>query len=185
MSMRRRSAFALCREHGLSAFEIAPVLGLNEQQFLRALERDGLSFSEMQQGSRQLRIAQRIMDLLRKELDTLSALEAETPSKVRLDALALLARTIERVSDLQDRFAAERAGTAGGLSAGELRAVLKRIDERIDELAECRARELVHEELERKGIAGGRAGVDVQGKDNAAIQERGFSISKCPLSCDF
>ncbi len=88
-AMRRRSAFMLCREHGISAAEIAPVLGLDEQQFLRALERDGLSHTEMRQGNRQLRAAQRIMELLRKELDTLSALEEETSSKVRLDALAL------------------------------------------------------------------------------------------------
>lgn len=89
-AMRRRSAFALCREYGMSAAEIAPVLGLNEQQFLRALKRDGLSYSDMQQGNRQLRLAQRIMDLLRKELDTLSSLDEETSGKVRLDALALL-----------------------------------------------------------------------------------------------
>lgn len=172
IAMRRRSAFALCRDHGISAAEIVPVLGVDEQQFLRGLERDGLSLREMQQGNRQLRIAQRIMDLLRKELDTLSALEEETSSKTRLDALALLARTIERVSDLQERFAAERAQTVGGLSADELRAVLKRIDERIDELADIRARELVQKELERKGIAGPRTGVDVPGKDDAAAATR-------------
>lgn len=108
-AMRRRSAFGLCREYGISAADIVPVLGLNEQQFLRALKRDGLSYSDMQQGNRQLRLAQRIMDLLRKELDTLSSLDREASDKVRLDALALLARTIERVSDLQERFAKTRA----------------------------------------------------------------------------
>ena len=84
-AMRRRSAFMLCREYGISAAEIAPVLGLNEQQFLRALEREGLSHTEMQHGNRQLRLAQRIMDLLRKELDTLSSLDEEASGKVRLD----------------------------------------------------------------------------------------------------
>ena len=113
-------------------------------------------------------MTQRIMELLRKELDTLSALEEETSSKVRLDALALLARTIERVSDLQERFASERARTAGGLTADELRAALKRIDERIDELADIRSRDLVRKELGRQGNAGGRTGVDVPGQDGAA-----------------
>ncbi|MDR6633739.1 putative ArsR family transcriptional regulator [Phyllobacterium sp. 1468] len=152
----------------MSAAEIAPVLGLNAQQFLRALNRDGLSYSDMQQGNGQLRLAQRIMDLLRKELDTLSSLDREAPGKVRLDALALLARTIDRVSDLQDRFATTRAQAVGGLSADELRAVLKKIDERIDELADIRARELVRKELERQGSAGGPTGVDVPGQDGAA-----------------
>jgi predicted transcriptional regulator len=170
-AMRRRSAFALCREYGMSATEIAPVLGLNEQQFLRALKRDGLSYGDMQQGNRQLRLAQRIMDLLRKELDTLSSLDEGSSGKVRLDALALLARTIERVSDLQERFGTTRAQTAGSLSADELRAVLKRIDERIDELADSRARELVQEELQRKGILGARTGVDLPGKDSATTAE--------------
>ena len=56
----------------------------------------------------------------------------------------------------------------GSLSADELRAVLKRIDERIDELADSRARELVQEELQRKGIASARTGVDLPGTDGAA-----------------
>ena len=34
-AMRRRSAFALCREYGISAAEIAPLLGVDEQKFLR------------------------------------------------------------------------------------------------------------------------------------------------------
>ena len=36
-AMRRRSAFALCREYGISAAEVVPLLGLTEGQFLRAL----------------------------------------------------------------------------------------------------------------------------------------------------
>ena len=167
-AMRRRSAFALCREYGISAAEVVPLLGLTEGQFLRALKRDGLSYSDMQQGNRQLRLAQRIMDLLRKELDTLSSLDEGASGKARLDALALLARTIERVSDLQERFATARAQTVGSLSADELRAVLKRIDERIDELADSRARELVQEELQRKGIDSARTGMDLPGKDDTA-----------------
>lgn len=167
-AMRRRSAFALCREYGISAGEVAPVLGVTEPQFLRALRRDGLSFSEMQQGTRQLRIAQRIMELLRKELDTLSAFEKDVSSKTRLDALAQLARTIERVSDLQERFAAERAHAVGGLNPDELRAVLKRIDERIDELAEIRARELVRKEFKQPGGGCSRTGVDNPGENGTA-----------------
>ncbi|UXN60769.1 hypothetical protein [Phyllobacterium zundukense] len=167
-AMRRRSAFALCREYGISAAEIVPLLGLTEGQFLRALNRDGLSYSDMQQGNRQLRLVQRIMDLLRKELDTLSSLDEGASGKVRLDALALLARTIERVSDLQERFATTRAQTVGSLSADELRAVLKKIDERIDELADIRARQLVRKELEQQGSAGGSGGVDVPGQDGPA-----------------
>jgi len=167
-AMRRRSAFALCREYGISAAEIAPLLGVDEQKFLRGLKHDGLSYSDMQHGNSQLRLAQWIMDLLRKELETLSSLDEEVSVKARLDALALLARMIERVSDLQERLATDRAQTAGGLSADELRAVLKRIDERIDEPADSRARELVREELERKRVESSRAGMDLPGKDGAA-----------------
>ncbi len=155
-AMRRRCAFALCRDYGISANEIAPILNVTEEQFLRGLHRDGLSFIEMQQGSRQLRIAQKIMGLLQREIETLSSLSEDTFSKARLDAMVLLARTIERVGDLQERFAAERSQNVGGLNADELRAVLKRIDERIDELADNRARELVRKEFERAGIKGGR-----------------------------
>jgi hypothetical protein len=162
-AMRRRSAFALCREYGISAAEIAPLLGADEQQFLRGLKHDGLSYSDMLQGNRQLRLAQRIMDLLKKELDTVSLLGDDASGKARLDALSLLARTIERVSDLLDRFREGQAQTAGSLNADELRAVLKRIDERIDKLADSRARELVQEEFERQGIRRGRQGVADQG----------------------
>ncbi|CAN7545866.1 hypothetical protein LJR231_003942 [Phyllobacterium sp. LjRoot231] len=167
-AMRRRSAFALCREYGVSAAEIVPLLGLTEDQFLRALRRDGLSYSDMQQGNRQLRLARRIMDLLKKELDTLSSLDKEASGKARLDALALLARTIERVSDLQERFREGQAQTIGSLTADELRAVLKLVDERIDELADSRARELVREEFQRKGIESARTGMDLPGKNDAA-----------------
>jgi len=35
MAARRRSAFALCREYGISVEEIAPVVGVSEPRFLR------------------------------------------------------------------------------------------------------------------------------------------------------
>lgn len=168
MAMRRRSAFALCREHGLSVGEIAPVLGVTEEHFYKGLVRDGLSFTEMSQENRQLRAVRKIMELLRQELETLSALKDEISSKARLDALALLARTIDKVSDLQERFAADRARSASGLSADELRAVLKRIDERINELADKRAGELGSKESERAGNGGGESGMDVSGPHEAA-----------------
>lgn len=168
MAMRRRSAFALCREYGLSAGEIAPVLGVTEEHFYKGLVHDGLSFTDMRQENRQLRAARKIMELLRKELETLSALKDELSSKARLDVLALLARTIDKVSDLQDRFAADRARSASGLSADELRAVLKRVDERINKLAENRARELAKKQFEPAGVGGNISGVDGSGTHDAA-----------------
>ena len=168
MAMRRRSAFALCREYGIPAGEIATVMGLTQERFLKGLFRDGLSFSDMELENRQLRAARKIMDLLRKELETLSALQGDISSKARLDALALLARTIDKVSDLQDRFAANRARSTSGLSADELRAVLKRIDERINELAYKRARELGGKQFEPAGDGCSEAGMDVSGAHEAA-----------------
>ncbi|MBB3238106.1 hypothetical protein [Phyllobacterium endophyticum] len=167
MAMRRRSAFALCREYGISAGEIATVMGLTKEQFLKGLFHDGLSFMDMQRDNRQLRDARKIMDLLRRELETLSRLEGDITSKARLDALALLARTIDKVTDLQDRFAAGRAKSSSALSADDLRAVLKRIDERIEELAQNRARELVDNESEPAGSGGGLSGMDLPGQGDA------------------
>ena len=94
LAMRRRSAVALCRDYGISASEIAPLFGQDEQQFLRALERDRLSFGELGQKSRQLRLAERIMKVLQKEVEALASLGDEALNKTRLDALAQLARTI-------------------------------------------------------------------------------------------
>ncbi|EJN01398.1 hypothetical protein [Phyllobacterium sp. YR531] len=165
MAMRRRGAFSLCREYGISPGEIAPLLGLTEQSFLAGLHRDGLSLKDMQ-GNGQLRAARKIMELLRKELETLSAIESETSSKARLDALALLARTIDKVSDLQDRFDTARARSSSGLSPEELRVVLKRIDERIEELAHIRARELGITQSEQAGDGSSRSGVGVHGADD-------------------
>lgn len=51
MAMRRRSAFALCREYCIAPHEIAPLLGVNEQQFLNGIYRDGYSLDEIQQGN--------------------------------------------------------------------------------------------------------------------------------------
>jgi DNA mismatch repair ATPase MutS len=165
MAARRRSAFALCREYGISVEEIAPVVGVSGPRFLKGLAMDGLSFRDMEQENRQLRAARKIMELLRQELETLSALEGELSSKAKLDALALLARTIDKVSDLQERFAEDRARSTSGLSADELRAVLKRIDERIDELAHSRARELVGNQSKQAGSSGNTSGMDVSGKN--------------------
>ncbi|MEP7456990.1 hypothetical protein [Phyllobacterium sp. SB3] len=161
MAMRRRSAFALCREYGIPPGEIAPLLGVSEQCFLGGIHRDGLSLQDMQQGNSQLRAARKIMELLRKELETLSAVESETSSKARLDALALLARTIDKVSDLQDRFDATRESSSSGLSPDELRVVLKRIDERIDELAHIRAQELGITQSKQAGDGGGQSGMGI------------------------
>ena len=161
--MRRRSAVALCRDYGISSAEIAPLFGEDEAQFLRALKRNGLSGGEFEQKSRQLRLAEKIMNLLQKEVEALTALEEDSLSKTKLDTLALLARTIEKVGDLQERFAAVRLEAVGGLSTDELRNVLTRIDERIDELAEMRARELVQIQSQRTGVESGGPGMDDPG----------------------
>ncbi len=166
MALRRRSAFALCREYGIAPGEVAPLLGINEQQFLSGIYRDGFSIEEVRQGNSQLRAARKIMELLRKELETLCSIEGELSSKARLDALALLARTIDKVSDLQEKFDTARARSSSGLSTDELRAVLKRIDERIDELANIRAKELVDAQFEQKGDGGDCSGMDSSRANN-------------------
>lgn len=168
MAMRRRSAIALCREYCIPPREIAPLLGLSEQAFLSGIYRDGFTLDELRQGNGQLQAARKIMELLRKELETLSTIESEVPSKARLDALALLARTIDKVSDLQERFDTARAESSSGLSPDELRVVLRRIDERIDELAHIRAKELVEKQLKPTGDGGGQSGMDFTGTNNAA-----------------
>jgi len=165
---RRRCAFELCQDRGISAAEMAPLFGLDEQQFLRALKRDGLSFDELEKKSRQLRLAERIMKVLQKEVEALTTLGDGALSKTKLEALAQLARTIERVGDLQEKFAVERLSVSVGLNADELRTVLTRIDERINELADMRARELVQQQSERKGIEGGVPGMDAPGEANPA-----------------
>lgn len=163
MAMRRRSAYALCREYGIAPGEAAPLLGLTEKQFLSGIQRDGLSADELRRGNSQLRAARKIMRLLRRELETLAASENGISGKARLDALALLARTIDKVSDLQEKFDTARTQSSSGLTPDELRAALKRIDERINELANIRARELVGIQFKHTGDACGQSGVDVSG----------------------
>lgn len=168
MAVRRRTAFTLCREHGIALSEMAIVLGISEESFLLGLQRSNLSADEFQRSSGDLRLIRSIMELMRCELERLATSANGPWSKARLDALAQMARTMDLLSDMQERFAAARPQAHGGLTTDELRAALTRIDERINELANIRARELVREKSEPTGAPCSQPGMDGAGANDAA-----------------
>lgn len=161
MRLRRRSAYDLYCSHDITARRVALILGQSEETFRRGLAREGLPLEKAARDG-PLQAAGRIMALLHDELSRLATISDGLSSKARLDALASLARTIDRVHDLKDRFV-EQARPAEGLAPEELRAALVRIDERIDDLANIRAEELVRRQSQPAADTAGGAGMAAEG----------------------
>src|SRR5262245_44286092 len=102
ISARRRIAFALCSKHGVALADMASVLGVNEKQLVSGLRRDGLAVDEVEQSCGDSRLIRRLMETLHGELDKLAAVTAAPWSKARVDALAQMARTMDKLGEMQD-----------------------------------------------------------------------------------
>lgn len=138
----RRHAYDLCRHYGISADAMAPVFGIGRTEFEQRVLDDGLTLAYLECQNTQMTLIHDLMALVRKELEQLQLGDETATAKTRLDALTQLARTMDRLSDLQEKRV-EQQRSVLMLSPEELREALVRIDGRIHELALCRADELV------------------------------------------
>ncbi|QND52390.1 hypothetical protein HB779_11090 [Phyllobacterium sp. 628] len=143
----RRHAYDLCRRYGISTGEMAPVFGIHHRKFEDFVLRDGLTLKYLECQNNELTIVRDIMELLMKELHRLQLNDETIPVKTRLDALAQLARTMDRVSEMQQRRS-EQQRSVTAFNSDELCKALVRIDERIQELARSRADDLVRRQIQ-------------------------------------
>lgn len=163
----RRHAYDLCRHYGISADAMAPVFGIGRTEFEQRVLDDGLTLGDLQCQNGEVTLIRDLMALLRKELEQLQLGDETATAKTRLDALAQLARTMDRLSDMQEKRV-EQQRSMLMLSPQELRDVLVRIDGRIHELALCRADELVQQQSQPRADPGHCRGMDVSGPDEPA-----------------
>ncbi|MBA8876694.1 hypothetical protein [Phyllobacterium myrsinacearum] len=126
---------------------MAPVFGIGKTEFEQLVLDDGLTVESLECQNTEIALVRDLMDLLRRELEQMQLGDEAVPVKTRLDALAQLARTMDRLSDMQQKRV-EQQRSILMLSPEELREALVRIDGRIHELALCRADELVHRQSE-------------------------------------
>ncbi|QTN98459.1 hypothetical protein J8E27_09450 [Brucella sp. 458] len=143
---RIRLAHQLQVRHGIAAEDLAKILGLSEERYDLWLRRLKCTGSEAKAPQRPIEGA---FERLQAELQRLLDGE-QLPDKSKAEALMALAKAVKTV----DELTAESATTETGREIAtpdikEVRQALARIDRRIEELAEKRARE----------ILGGRPGV--------------------------
>lgn len=155
---RVRLAFRLQMKHGLSAADVAEMLGLTEKSYRNRLRRLKLESDNSFSPTETENALKRLQSELRKLIEG-----EELPDKSKAEALMALARAVKTVSELvsetKNLEPNEEAGTT--VSIGELRQVLARIDRRIEELAQKRAREILGGGFEAKAnISGGERMVD-------------------------
>lgn len=144
-SLCRRHSYDLCRHYGISTDEMAPVFGVSTAEFELLVIDDGRTLQYLECQNSELTLIRDLMELLRKELGQLQLGDETASAKTRLDALAQLARTMDRLSEMQQKRT-EQQRSIVMLGPDELREVLVRIDGRIHELALCRADQLVRQQ---------------------------------------
>ncbi len=152
-SLCRRHAYDLCRHYGISADEMAPVFGISKTALEQLVVDDGLTLQYLESQNSEFTLIRDLMELLRKELDQLQLGDETASAKTRLDALAQLARTMDRLSEMQQKRT-EQQRSIVMLGPDELREALVRIDGRIHELALCRADELVCQQSQPRADTG-------------------------------
>lgn len=163
-SLCRRHAYDLCRHYGISPDEMAPVFGIGRTEFEQFILDDGLTLQHLECRNSEFTLVRDLMELLRKELDQLQLGDETASAKTRLDALAQLARTMDRLSEMQQKRT-EQQQSIVMLGPEELREALVRIDERIHELALCRADELVCQQSQPGTDTGPDQRMDSAGAD--------------------
>lgn len=166
-SLCRRHAYDLCRQYGISTDEMAPVFGIGRTEFEQLVLDDRLTLQHLECQNTEIALVRDLMELLRRELEQMQLGDEVAPVKTRLDALAQLARTMDRLSDMQQKRV-EQQRSILMLSPEELRDALVRIDGRIHELALCRAAELVHRQSQPIADTSSDQRMDVSGTGEPA-----------------
>ncbi|ABX61675.1 MULTISPECIES: hypothetical protein [Brucella] len=137
---RIRLAYQLQVRHGITAEDLAKILGLSEERYDLWLRRLKCTGSEAKAPQRPIEGA---FERLQAELQRLLDGE-QLPDKSKAEALMALAKAVKTV----DELTAESTTTETGREIAtpdikEVRQALARIDRRIEELAEKRAREIL------------------------------------------
>ncbi|MBV2142636.1 hypothetical protein KUG47_03870 [Falsochrobactrum sp. TDYN1] len=149
---RVRLAFRLQMKHAIEIAQIAEVLGLSEKGYRDRVRRLKLEADKLNMPTAADHALERLQAELRKLIEG-----EELPDKSKAEALMALARAVKTVGELASETGSSRqeenAGTVVSLS--ELRQVLARIDRRIEELAQRRAREILGGGLDAKADIGG------------------------------
>lgn len=155
---RVRLAFRLQMKHAIEAAQIAEVLGLSEKGYRDRIRRLQLETDSRNMPSATEYALQRLQAELRKLIEG-----EELPDKSKAEALMALARAVKTVGELaSETGSSSDEGERGAVvSLSELRQVLARIDRRIEELAQRRAREILGGGLDAKtDISGGKRMAD-------------------------
>lgn len=143
---RIRLAHQLQIAHGIDPTDMAELLSVSISQYLNRLNRLNLDCSSAAADS-QVKTRDAILARLQAELERLLDGE-DLPDKSKSEALMALARAVKSVGELTAED--KSAGPSGPLFAGrtaaslsDTRRALMRINRRINELAESRAREIL------------------------------------------
>ncbi len=138
---RIRLAYQLQMRHGIAAGDLAAILGLSEEGYHLRLRRLKFIGDEPTQPQRP---ADSAFERLQVELQRLLHGE-ELPDKSKAEALMALARAVKTVGELTPEGGGQDTGRDMIVrpDVKEVRQALARIDRRIEELAEKRAREIL------------------------------------------
>ncbi|MBN9046194.1 MAG: hypothetical protein J0H18_11075 [Rhizobiales bacterium] len=168
--MRSRSArrlhlaHELQTAHGIDTADMAELCGLSLESYRSRLRR--LQLEEPPAARTRKREAEPALVRLQAELNALLAAE-ELPDKGRAEALMALARAVKTVGELSTEAdaapARNVANAACPVSVAEVRQALRRINRRIDDLAEKRAQEILGGRADAGAVDSGRGGMASQG----------------------
>ncbi|MFC7065257.1 hypothetical protein [Brucella rhizosphaerae] len=135
---RVRLAFRLQTKHDIAWAEVAQLMGLSEKTYRDRIRRLGLKDPGLNRPSGAESALQRLQTELNKLIDG-----EDLPDKSKAEALMALAKAVKTVGDLASEAAPSDQDHNNGpvLSLSEVRQAVARIDRRIEELAQRRARE--------------------------------------------
>ncbi|MBB4093026.1 hypothetical protein HGG72_11315 [Ochrobactrum pecoris] len=140
---RIRLAHQLQIAHGIDPADMAELLSVSVSQYLNRLNRLNLACSSAKPDAEK-RARDAILERLQTELKRL--LEGgDLPDKSNSEALMALARAVKSVGELtaEEKTTAQPSASNAVASLSETRKALTRLNRRINELAERRAREIL------------------------------------------
>lgn len=154
---RIRLAHALQTGHGIDPAEMARVLNLSLPRYLARLRQLKLDAAKPA-ASPEVAALQRLQAELKRLLEA-----EELPDKGKAEALMALARAVKTLGELSSETPPPAAVEAGPVGLAQGRDALQRINRRIEELAQKRARELLGGGLDAPADAGGGRGMAAEG----------------------
>lgn len=136
---RVRLAFRLQMKHDILSADMAQLMGCTEKQYGHWLKGAGFDEKALIKPSVTDTALQRLQTELNKLIDA-----EELPDKGKAEALMALAKAVKTVGELvTETETSETSTEASVVTLGDVRQALDRIDRRIDDLAERRAREIL------------------------------------------